>query len=242
MSGKSRTYHHKRPLGHPRERPEGPPIRPRDAATLIVTREGSDGPEVLMGRRGRKARFIPDAYVFPGGKIDHADREAAPAADLPGHLPAHMAVRGQQQTARSLAMTAVRETWEETGLLLARPGDPGWIEHGTWRAMREHGHAPDLSSLDYIGRAITSPFSKIRFHARFFIADAQEFRGELGGSGELSDLHFTPIERALAELPIVDVTEFMLNEVMRLWRERPDPHRARPLFAYRLDRPFIKYG
>lgn len=238
----TRNYTLTRPLGHPRERPEGTPVRPRAAATLVIVREGAEGPEVLMGRRHRKAAFIPDAFVFPGGKVDTADKAARPAAPLAEHLPRYMAVRGSAETARALAMTAVRETWEETGLLLGRPGDVGEHEHGTWRELRIERKAPDLSRLDYMGRAITSPFSPIRFHARFFMADAAHFEGTLGGSGELSDLHFTPVRRALADLPIVDVTEFMLQEVERLWRERHDPHRKRPLFAYRLDRPFVKYG
>ncbi len=239
---KTQNYTLTRPLGHPRTPNEGAPARPRDAATLILVRAGkADGdPEVLMGKRHRKAKFIPDAYVFPGGRVDRADHDAKPATDLDAAHPPRMAVRRNADMARALAMAAVRETYEETGLLFGRPGDVGDLKHDSWEELRAAGQAPDLARLTYVGRAITSPYSPIRFHARFFVADAAHATGNLGGSGELSDLHWTPVGRALAELPIVDVTEFMLAQVRDIW---PDLHaeRERPLFAYRRDRPFVRW-
>lgn len=228
-----------RRLGHPRVRPEGRPARPRDAATLIVIREEAGRPQVLMGKRSRKAAFIPDAYVFPGGRHDPDDQVVAPATPLEAPV-AKMAVRGNQARAEGLAMTAVRETFEETGLLLARPGAVGEVDDPTWREFHERAVAPDLARLRYVGRAITSPFSPIRFHARFFVARAEHFGGELGGSGELSDLRWVGIREALEELPIVDVTEFMLGELERLLAA-PERHTRTPLFAYRLDKPFVRY-
>lgn len=229
----------RRRLGHPRERPEGTPARPRDAATLIVLRETGAGPQVLMGKRSRNAAFIPDAYVFPGGRHDPEDQTAAPASPLDAPI-AKMAVRGNRVRAEGLAMTAVRETFEETGLLLAKPGAVGEVEDPTWREFRELSVAPDLARLRYVGRAITSPYSAIRFHARFFIARAEHLSGELGGSGELSDLRWVGIREALEELPIVDVTEFMLGELERLLTAQGRAERT-PVFAYRLDKPFVRY-
>lgn len=229
----------RRRLGHPRERPEGPPAKPRDAATLILVRENAGGPQVLMGKRSRKAAFIPDAYVFPGGRHDPEDQTAAPATPLDAPI-AKMAVRGNRARAEGLAMTAVRETFEETGLLLARPGAVGEVDDPTWREFREMAVAPDLARLRYVGRAITSPYSPIRFHARFFIARAEHSSGALGGSGELTDLRWVGIREALEELPIVDVTEFMLGELARLL-DAPARHTRTPVFAYRLDKPFVRY-
>jgi 8-oxo-dGTP pyrophosphatase MutT (NUDIX family) len=204
-----------------------------------VVRKTGSGPRVLMGKRSRKAAFIPDAYVFPGGRHDPGDRTAAPATPL--DVPVvKMGVRGNHARAEGLAMTAVRETFEETGLLLAKSGAVGEVDDPTWRTFRDLSVAPDLAALRYAGRAITSPYSAIRFHARFFIADAEHFSGALGGSGELSDLRWVGIREALEELPIVDVTEFMLGELERQL-DTPDRPTRTPLFAYRQDRPFVRY-
>lgn len=240
---KSRIYAHERPLGHDLVIPGDRPVSPVDAASLILVRTGAGGPEVLMGRRHRRARFVPDAFVFPGGKIDLADRRARPSRDLAPDHPPRMAVRGNANFARALAMAAVRETFEETGLLLAAPGDPGLDRddiraHPSWAEIGAQGVAPDLAALAYFGRAITSPYSPIRFHARFFIADAGAATGTLGGSGELSDLDWYPVAEAIARLPIVDVTEFMLGEVAR-HAESGRP--AAPLFAYRKNVPYVRY-
>ncbi len=240
----TRTFRHNRPLGHDLVDPQGRPVRPIDAASLILWRTGPDGPEVLMGRRHRRARFVPDAFVFPGGKVDRADRAARPARPLDPAHPPRMAVRGSNAFARALAMAAVRETFEETGLMLGAPGDPGTDRpdvavHPSWAEIGAAGTAPDLSALSYAGRAITSPYSPIRFHARFFIADAAAATGRLGGSGELSDLGWYPIAHALTKLPMVDVTEFMLGEVQRRSEGETEPP---PLFAYRRNVPYVRYG
>ena len=240
----SHFFRHNRPLGHDLVDPEGRPARPVDAASLILVRTGSDGPEVLMGRRHRKARFVPDAFVFPGGKVDAADRMARPARPLDPAHPPRMAVRNSEAFARALAMAAVRETFEETGLMLGAPGDPGSerrtvAAHPSWAEIAAAGTAPDLSVLAYAGRAIPPPYSPPRFHARFFLADASAATGTLGGSGELSDLAWYPIAHALGTLPMVDVTEFMLGEVRRHAEgQAQDP----PLFAYRRNVPYVRYG
>jgi 8-oxo-dGTP pyrophosphatase MutT (NUDIX family) len=78
------------------------------------------------------------------------------------------------------------------------------------------GLAPDLRHLDYLGRAITPPDSPIRFHARFLVADAEHARGELGGSGELLNLHWLAIDEAV--------------------------RRKRPLFRYRNNQALATYS
>ena len=74
--------------------------------------------------------------------------------------------------------------------------------------------------------------SPIRFHARFFVADAAGATGTLGGSGELLDLHWVSMVEAF-KLPIVDVTEFMLGEVWRRLSGAPDLARRHAFFRYR---------
>ena len=95
--------------------------------------------------------------------------------------------------------------------------------------------------MRYFGRAITSPASPIRFHARFFVVRAEELQGALAGSGELSELGFYPATEVLANMPVVDVTEFMLNRVIA-YAADPLRFEARtPIFSYRDDGPFVRY-
>ncbi len=236
---RSYIYQHNRQLGYPESPPDFPPATPRDAATLILTRLRRNRIEVLMGRRSRKAKFVPDVFVFPGGRLDPADWQAQPAESMQ-MPPEALAVRGSMRKAQALGNAAVRETYEETGLLLARPGDVGNTRDETWQDLRRQQLAPDLSHLSYMGRAITSPYSPIRFHARFFLADGDQTSGKLGGSGELSDLHWTSIEQAINELPIIDVTEFMLKEVQKVTAD-PKALKSRPLYYYRRLVAYVRY-
>jgi recombination protein RecT len=94
--------------------PQREPVVPRPAATVLLLRDGPEGVEVLMTRRSPTASFAPGAYVFPGGGIDAADREAHPFA----------ARRPTQQDERlTQAIAAIRESFEELGILLARHPD-----------------------------------------------------------------------------------------------------------------------
>ena len=180
-----------------------PPVRPRHAASLLLLRRSSKGPEVLMGRRPKKSSFAPDVFVFPGGKVDPADyrRHAPPLAE--GCIEKMAASPG---LAHALAAAALRETWEETGL--------------------------DVSAapLRLAARAITPTMSPIRFHARFFVTDAEHAVGVPAATPELSDLAFRPIDEAL-KLPIIDVTEAVLHALA----EEAPPF----LFTYRRGRPRI---
>lgn len=236
-----RSYPQRRPLGHGRVAAGAAPVAPRDAGSLIIWRAGPEGAEVLMGRRSRRAAFVPDFFVFPGGRLDPADSAVRPATPLDPAAIARMGVRGNAALAEALALAAVRETFEETGLLLAEIGDIGAVEHPAWAHWKARDLAPGLHRLRYFGRAITSPASPIRFHARFFAARAEEFRGEIAGSGELSALGFYSATEVLANMPVVDVTEFMLN---RLIAYAADPLRCdvrTPIFSYRDDGPFVRY-
>lgn len=161
MPPRTKNFTLSRELGHPRQRHEGKPVTPRDAATLILVRHGADGPEILMGQRSNRARFVPGSFVFPGGRLDAHDWDALPATPLSAPV-AKMGLRANAAKARALGMAAVRETFEETGLLLAADGDVGAADDETWREMRALGKAPDLSRLAYLARAITSPYSPIR--------------------------------------------------------------------------------
>ncbi len=98
---------------------EAPTIR--DAATIILTRTGAGGPEVLMGQRGSAAVFMPSKYVFPGGALDAGDAEVPLARPLDAACAARLA-QGSGVPPHALAAAAIRELWEETGLPLGQPG------------------------------------------------------------------------------------------------------------------------
>jgi 8-oxo-dGTP pyrophosphatase MutT (NUDIX family) len=228
-------------MGHGHIEPEMAPVKPRDAATLIVWRNGSNGVEVLMGSRSRRAAFVPTFYVFPGGRLDPLDHQVRPASPLNSSLVEVMGVRGSKKRAEALAVTAVRETFEETGLLLAETGDVGIATHPDWAFWKARGLAPGLQHLGYFGRAITSPVSPIRFNARFFIVRAELLQGDLGGSGELTELDFYAADDILKNKLIVDVTEFMLKSLIRFAASPADFDPGAPLFAYRGLTSFIHY-
>ncbi len=216
------------------ERPRA--VRPRHAASLVLIDSSGEEPRILMGRRHARMKFIPDAFVFPGGKLDPGDLLARPATPLRAvTLKALNAAGTRTPLATALALAAVRETFEETGLMLSAPGHPG---AGTgWEGFCEAGHAAALDGLDFIARAITPASSPIRFHARFFSAPAPQARGDLKGSGELLDLNWYPLSQA-RKLPLIDVTEFVLEEVAKrvAGSERPRP----PLYSYRNERPLVR--
>lgn len=174
------------------------PVRPRDAASLVLVRGSGRQTEVLMGRRTRGHRFMPDVYVFPGGRVDPGDHAVPLRSRLRDEVQARLATNGGAARARALAVAALRETWEETGIAL------GEVRDGTL--------LPELHRLDYLARAITPPTNPIRFHARFFIASARACAGSLGGSGELLDLDWRPIALCL-RMPVADVTEFVLGQI-----------------------------
>ena len=115
-----------------------------------------------------------------------------------------------------LAVAAIRETFEETGL---------WIG-----AQDAAGLRPDLAPLTYLARAITPAESHIRYHARFFMAREEDTGGSIRSNGELLDLDWLGLERARA-LPLVDVTRIVLEEAE--YRLNGGRFRGVPLISYR---------
>jgi 8-oxo-dGTP pyrophosphatase MutT (NUDIX family) len=205
-------------------------VRPRDAATLIVLRRDGPKPRVLMGRRHGGHDFMPDKWVFPGGRIDPSDFRAPVATELRPEVAERLATTAAPKRARALALSAVRETFEETGLLLAKPAKPR-PGAGPWRLFLEQGALPDLAALDFIARAVTPPMVPKRFDARFFMADAENLISleRQPDCGELAEIAWVELDEALA-LDLPTVTSFVLREVpLRL----ADPGRPFPYLRVR---------
>jgi 8-oxo-dGTP pyrophosphatase MutT (NUDIX family) len=216
-----------------------PYLRPKDAATLILVRRGPtdfpETPEVLMGCRAAAHAFMPNRYVFPGGRVDPADSRIPIATPLDPFVDERLQRAATAQRARALAVAAIRETFEETGLLLAKPLPAGapkedFGEH--WKGFLDQGLAPALDRLDLIARAVTPPGRPRRFNARFFMARAEDATGEIRASSEMGDIRWVRLDEA-RELPLPAITGLILGEIGRLWKEPPDRSRQRriPLFT-----------
>ncbi len=162
-----------------------PPVAagvPRDSASLVLLRDGPPGLEVLLLRRHQNSQVLGGMYVFPGGKLDAQDCAPAWHAHLDQHpeaLHTHLAEpETPLATATGLFVAALRETWEEVGLLLAEPSDPA-----TRRALAASAEllpAFQAHGLRWCSRHIV-PWSRwitpktpllqsVRFDTRFFLA------------------------------------------------------------------------
>ncbi len=208
-------------------RPEGArAVKPRDAATIILVRRDAAKPRVLMGKRNSGHDFMPNLWVFPGGRIDRADFRAPHATDLRPEVAAKFDRHIKPGRGRALAMAAIRETFEEAGLLLAKkaPPRPGV---GPWREFLAQGAMADLEAMEIIARAVTPPMLAKRFDTWFLMADAERLVSldRQPDCGELEEIAWVDFDDALGlELPMV--TRTMIKEaVLRLDDpERPSPY------------------
>jgi len=99
-------------------------VRPRDAATLIVVRQESKKPKILMGKRAASHKFMPNKFVFPGGRLDLVDQRLNVPHDLAPPVMTRLRKATQTRVTdnklRGLALAAIRETYEETGMIIAQ--------------------------------------------------------------------------------------------------------------------------
>ena len=209
----------------------------RDAATLILLDRSEAPTRVLMGKRHAGHKFMPGKFVFPGGAVDTADRRMAVAGPLDARVSDKLLARTRARSpdyARGLALAAIRECFEETGLALGvadhgapEAPPPGWIEFAAT------GVFPTLEGVEFLARAITPPGRTRRFDARFFVMDASwiAHRGEgvIHSEAELTELVWIPLPDALG-LDIPNITRTVLGDLADLGPGPWDPARARPLY------------
>lgn len=194
------------------KKPEAYKLKPKDAATLIIVR---DGREVLMGQRSSRHVFMAKKYVFPGGRVDRADGLVPRPIDLNRAVSTQLERGTSAHRARALAMAAVRETYEEAGLILGTDQD-GSVKTRSpnWQGFYGNGVIPALDKLEYIARAITPPGRPRRFDTRFLMVDADYLRGRVDGNGELVDLNWVPIKDA-HDLDLPNITRLVIDLVKR---------------------------
>ena len=155
--------------------PQREPVPTRAAATVLLLRDTPQGPEILMTRRSATASFAPGAYVFPGGGIDAADAQShAIAARRTGQSDLHL----------TQAIAAIRESFEELGVLLARHADGrpathddvvGLDRHAPFAAQcRERGLQLAADQVYVLAHWITDRDLPRRFDVPFLVARMPE--------------------------------------------------------------------
>jgi 8-oxo-dGTP pyrophosphatase MutT (NUDIX family) len=224
-----------------REPSHFPNSRPRDAATLILIDRAGAVPKVLLGRRHHGHKFMPGKFVFPGGRVEPSDRlmpagtPLAPAveAKLMQETPRASAIK-----ARTFALAAIRETFEETGLMLgAKRAEAPAVPEGPWTAFAQARVHPDLAAIHFIARAVTPPRRARRFDTRFFAADANliahRIDGVVGPNAELVELVWLPITKA-KRLELASITKVILEDLEAQISEGFSQHL--PIPFYRMHR------
>jgi len=186
----------------------------RDAATIIVLRQMKNGSAVLMGQRGKSAVFMPGKFVFPGGAVDPNDANV-PVLGLSADVESAL-TENSDLSASTIVAAAIRELWEETGLILGAPDT--WSDPlPGWRGFAATGHVPTAQGSRFFFRAVTPTGRPRRFDARFILVDADQVVSDLDdfsrAEDELSHLQWIPLAEARNfDLPFI--TQVVLAELM----------------------------
>ena len=192
---------------------DAPP--PRDAASLVIVRQRTGGPEVLLGKRRATQVFAPGKLVFPGGSVDPADHALTLHEQLADHHRVPLLAEQGGHRPETFALAALRETFEEAGLLFGTKGTavpPSAT--GGWPAYFATGYVPNLAPLAFIARAITPPGRSRRFDARFFLVSADDIALDTGATdGEFEQLLWLPMAEAGAH-GLHSMTKIVVEEAI----------------------------
>ncbi len=216
-------------------------VRPKDAATLIVVRAGAQ-PTILMGKRAASHRFMPNKFVFPGGRLDLIDQRL----NVPGDLSPPVLGRLRKATRknitdrklRGLALAAIRETFEETGIVVGRPATRCvTTKNPVWRDYLRHGVEPPLEHMDFIARAITPAYHTRRFDTRFFLVHDRFIHNDPEQiseiSGELNEIHWLTLDQA-RKLDLPTITRWVIDRVEARLKLDPNKQLIQPA-------PFVRF-
>jgi 8-oxo-dGTP pyrophosphatase MutT (NUDIX family) len=210
-----------------------PNLRPVDAATLILVDTSAKEARILMGKRNPKLKFMPGKFVFPGGRVDAGDRSMLAAGALSPRTEMKLmmsATRMTPQRCRALAMAAIRETFEETGLMIGS------------KEFADQGLFPTPDALIFLARAITPPRRPRRFDTRFFVAPRKAVGGQvernIGPDAELTELVWVSLSDAQKlDLPVI--TQVIITDLAERMTIGFDKDAAIPLY-YERQRQFVR--
>jgi 8-oxo-dGTP pyrophosphatase MutT (NUDIX family) len=213
-------------------------ITPRLAATTILVRARGTEPELLLLKRGEHARFMPNAYVFAGGALDLRDEGAEVYALCEGMDDAGASEKLRlPSNALRFFIAAVREAFEECGLLLAYDADGGLVDLTHWdekqlrdarlkvstgelslaELCRSRGWRLAVDKLAFYSHWITPP-GRVRFDTRFFLCSVPEKQTASLAGSEMSELVWRTAAEALSEhaskkLLLMYPTRALLKEI-----------------------------
>jgi 8-oxo-dGTP pyrophosphatase MutT (NUDIX family) len=193
------------------------PAEPRDAATVMLLRTGAAGLEVYMLRRKASMAFAPGAFVFPGGSVDARDADEQVAWSGPDAAEWGQIFDAQPAQARALVCAAVRETFEESGVMLAGESADSVVADTTGEAFEADRHAlldKSISLAELLGqrhlvlradllrpwsRWITPIVEPRRFDTRFFAAALPAGQRTRDVGGEASEVAWVTPQKALQD-------------------------------------------
>ncbi len=220
-------------------------VRPQYAAAIILIDRSGPEPKILLGRRNKALKFLPGKYAFPGGRLEPDDRHMVCVGALDeisaGRLALHRARRAPPP--HSFAIAAIRELFEETGLLAgAPPTAVVKLVPPVWQAFAEYGFAPNLAPLRFVARAITPPAFPRRYDTSFFLLDASAIAHRIDGcvteESELVELVWaTPEDGGKLDIPIINA--MILRELAVRLKDDVPEQRPVPLF-YERNRRWIR--
>ncbi|MCO6186022.1 NUDIX hydrolase [Rhizobium sp. L1K21] len=208
---------------------EHPNIAPKDASTLIILDRSGGGIRFLAGRRSDKHVFMPGFYVFPGGRLDRSDHSSPRADSLhPAVAEKLLQFSGRRMNPRraeALGVAAIRETFEETGLVIGKPqpAQPGRL-----------GFLPSIAHLRFVARAITPPGRIKRFDTRFFAVFADEVDldpASAKSSHELENLEWVPLAD-YSTIKVPSITRTVLGDLAETLDIAPALPFGRPVPFY----------
>lgn len=198
----------------PRSEPGRRAPRPKLASTIVLVRRINGFPEILMGKRSIKHDFMPSIFVFPGGRVDPADTYAPSHDHINTRTREILEAAMSPARARACVMAAVRETFEETSLMLGAPYEdtPRSINDPSWKAFHATGNIPALDHIDVLARAITPPHRHKRFDTWFFLAELDDSTANrpISTSSELVELDWFSFDQ-IKELEMHRMTEMMIE-------------------------------
>jgi 8-oxo-dGTP pyrophosphatase MutT (NUDIX family) len=211
-------------------------VRARDASTLILLDHSASEPKVLLGRRHAGHVFMPDRLVFPGGRVDPGDHRIKLAAPLPPSIEQRLvACAGTVARARALAVAAVRELYEETGLCIGAFDSAPPAHYDPAIPFPQLGLRPDLSKLRIVARALTPPGRVRRYDTYFFAADASlvahKIEGAVGADTELVELVWLTLEAA-REQDLPTITRMVLADLESQMAAGAGPDAPAPFYRF----------
>jgi 8-oxo-dGTP pyrophosphatase MutT (NUDIX family) len=194
------------------------PAEPRNAATVVLMRPGTEGPEVYLLRRQTSMAFAGGMCVFPGGGVDPRDFDHAIAWTGPAPTEWGSRLGTDEATARALVCAAVRETFEESGVLLAGDSPDTVVADTTgedWEADRAALEARELAFTEFLDRRglvlrtdllgvwgawLTPIFEPRRYRTWFFVADLPEGQRTRDVSTESDEVTWLPAMQAVEQV------------------------------------------